>query len=440
MSVPKDNCSNIRQHRHALCIYAASQTYTATVFESLDSLRKYSAFEWSFINYTSITSGDVDFNYYDAVVIHYSVRLPFDQLGETIQKYIREFLGIKVLFIQDEYDHTNKSKQIIQSCRFNLVFTVVPRDSIEKIYPSNEFHQTKFVNNLTGYVPDELISQVGRLTPPSKRSLFIAYRGRPLPIRYGRLGQEKFAIGQHVKTYCHKHGISCDIEWDESSRIYGKHWYVFISSAKAMLGSESGSNVFDWDGDLQQTIDHFRKKWPNATESDIYKKIIEEREVDGLMNQISPRVFEMAAAKTVMVLFEGSYSGVLKPGTHFFPLKKDFSNLDQILAELRDDIKVDAMADRAYQDIILSGKYSYRQFVGMVDSEIETLFGMLKRPRTGVVTPSLSEATEYPVRAKSPLPVLTSPLAKALGRLLIALWQQIPIGVRPYLKRLLGRA
>uniref|UniRef100_UPI004047103A hypothetical protein n=1 Tax=Polynucleobacter sp. TaxID=2029855 RepID=UPI004047103A len=87
-----------------------------------------------------------------------------------------------------------------------------------------------------------------------------------------------------------------------------------------------------------------------------------------------------------------------------------------------------------------TGKYSYRQFVSMVDSEIETLFGMLKRPRTGVVTPSLSKATECPVKAKPPLPVLTSPLAKALGRLLIALWQQIPIRVRPYLKRLLGRA
>lgn len=428
-----------RCHR-VLCIYAPSQTYTATVFEHLDSLRKYSAFEWSYLDYSSINRGDVGFNYYDAVVVHYSVRLPFDQLGGTIQEHLREFSGIKVLFIQDEYDGTKKSKQIIQSVRFDLVFTVVPPDSIEKIYPSNEFHQTKFVSNLTGYVPDELIRQVGNLTSPSKRSLFIAYRGRPLPIRYGRLGQEKVAIGQHVKTYCHKHGISCDIEWDESSRIYGKDWYAFISSAKAMLGSESGSNVFDWDGDLQQLIDHFRKKSPNVTENDVYQKIIKEREVDGLMNQISPRVFEMAAAKTVMVLFEGSYSGVLEPGTHFFPLKKDFSNLDQILAELRDDTKVDAMADRAYQDIILSGKYSYRQFVGMVDSEIETLFGMLMRPRTGVVMPSLSKATEYPVRAKPPLPVLTSPLEKALGRLLIALWQQIPIGVRPYLKRLLGRA
>jgi hypothetical protein len=425
--------------KKVLCLYGASQTYTSTVFEHLDAFRKYSAFTWSYIDISIFNDEPEDVNLYDAVVVHYSVRLPFGQINDVGVRKLCDLRGLKILFIQDEYDNTNLVKKIIRFIQFDLVFSAVPANSIQKIYPPKEFPQTRFVSCLTGYVPDGLIGQIDKITPPSKRSLFIAYRGRPLPIRYGRLGQEKVVIGQHVKTYCHKHGISCDIEWDESSRIYGEDWYAFISSAKAMLGSESGSNVFDWDGDLQQTIDHFRKITPNVTESDVYQKIIEEREVDGLMNQISPRVFEMAAAKTVMVLFEGSYSGVLEPGTHFFPLKKDFSNLDQILAELRDDIKVDAMADRVHQDLIISGKYSSRQFVGMVDSEIETLFGMLMRPRTCVVPPSLSKATECPVRAKPPLPVLTSPLAKALGRLLIALWQQIPIRVRPYLKRLLGR-
>ena len=423
-----------------LCVYGASQTYTSTVFEHLDAFRKYSVWPWSYLDISIFNDESEDINSYDAVVIHYSVRLPFGQINDTGVRKLRNFRGLKILFIQDEYDNTNIVKKVIRSVPFDLVFSVIPVNSIPKIYPQDEFPQTRFVSCLTGYVPDELIGQVGRLTSPSMRSLFIAYRGRRLPIRYGRLGQEKVVIGQHVKTYCHKYGISCDIEWDESSRIYGKEWYAFISSAKAMLGSESGSNVFDWDGDLQQGIDHFRKKSLNVSESDVYRKIIKEREVEGLMNQISPRVFEMAAAKTVMVLFEGSYSGVLEAGTHFFPLKKDFSNLEKILAELRDDIKVDTMADRAYQDLILSGKYSYRQFVGMVDSEIKTLFGTLMRPRIAVVSPSLSKATDCPVRAKPPLPVLTSPLEKAFGRFFIVLWQKIPTGVKPYLKRLLGRA
>ncbi len=433
--------------RRVLCIYAASQTYTATVFEHLNCFTKYSNFEWSYLDYTSIGTTDKGFNYYDAVVVHYSVRLPFGQLSETIQQHLREFSGVKILFIQDEYDGTRIAKRIIQSVQFDLVFTVVPPDSIEKVYPSSEFNRTKFVSNLTGYVPDGLIEQGEGFTSPSKRPLFFAYRGRPLPIRYGRLGQEKIIIGQHVKAYCLKYGISCDIEWDECSRIYGEDWYAFIRSAKAMLGSESGSNVFDWDGDLQQKINQFRKRSPNVTESDVYREIVEELEVNGLMNQISPRVFEMAAGKTVMVLFEGAYSGVLEPGIHFLPLKKDFSNLDQILAELRDDIKVDAMAERTYQDIILSGKYSYRQFVCMVDHEIDMMFDVLRRLPPSKLPSSLSKSTASPIRSRPPLPLFTPlltkathPFSKAFSHLLIVLWQQIPIGIRPYIKRLLGRA
>ena len=430
--------SNIK---NILCVYSATQTYTTTVFEHLDAFRKYSKFSWVYIDIAEFNNNkSEDLKFYDVIVIHYSVRLPFGQVSDVGIQKLLGFQGLKLLFIQDEYDNTNVVKKLIDSIPFELVFTVVPAHSIEKVYPSNEFHQTRFISNLTGYVPDGLISQVKNLTPFSKRSIDIAYRGRPLPIRYGHLGQEKIAIGKHVKNYCRKHGVVCDIEWDESSRIYGDDWYKFIGSSKAMLGTESGSNVFDWGGDLQQVIENYCKVWPNAKEEDIYRDVIEKHEIQGLMNQVSPRVFEMAAAKTVMILFEGGYSGVLESGIHYLPLKKDFSNLDLVIAELKDEAKMDAMVERAYQDIIISERYSYRNFVGMVDGEIEVTREALKRPMLREGGGKLSKATRFPVRYKPPLPVLRSPLTKALGRLALKIWQYIPIVIRPYIKRMLGRS
>ena len=426
--------------RNILCVYAKRETYTSTVFEHLDSFRKYSRYSWSYLDIRIFNDGSETLESFDAVFIHYSVRLPLAQLSASGLERLRKFHGLKVLFIQDEYDGTNAVKKVISSIPFDLVFSVVPSHSLGKIYPQGEFHQTRFVSDLTGYVPDDLIGQMRQFTPPSKRSIVVAYRGRPLPVHYGRLGQEKVAIGHHVRDYCRKHGIPCDIEWDENLRIYGKDWYKFISSAKAMLGSESGSNVFDWDGSLQQAICHYRKEWPNATDQDVYRNIIEEREVDGLMNQVSPRIFEMAAAKTVMVLFDGAYSGVLEPNTHFLPLKKDFSNLDQIFAALADDIKVDAMAERVYKDIIFSERYSYRLFVNRVDSEIGGMLEELKLPLSDIVLTPVSEATWFPVKSKPPLSMLSPLLNKAFGRQVIALWQRIPVGVRPYIRKLIGRA
>ncbi|WP_260293643.1 hypothetical protein [Sedimenticola hydrogenitrophicus] len=438
MQSQQNRCGNV------LCIYAGSQTYTTTVFEHLDAFRKYSKHSWTYLDIQDFNHGLVTLELFDAVFLHYSVRLPFGQVSDVGLEKLRKFRGLRALFIQDEYDGTNTVKQIINSTPFDLVFSVVPKHSLGKIYPLDELPRTKFVNNLTGYVPDDLLDHVGQLTAPSTRFLTIAYRGRQLPIRYGRLGQEKVAIGRYVRDYCRKHGFPCDIEWDESSRIYGEDWYRFIGSAKAMLGSESGSNVFDWDGSLQNDIECYRKKWPKATDQDIYRDVIEKHEIDGLMNQISPRIFEMAAAKTVMVLFEGSYSGVLEPFVHFIPLKKDFSNLDQVVGLLGNGMEVDAMAGRAYRDIILSEKYSYRLFVNMVDSELKAMFEGLEllpiADARSTILAQVKKATQVPVKSKPPLPVLTSPFTRAVGRFVIAAWQRIPVGVRPYIKRLLGRA
>lgn len=436
---------------NVLCVYAASQTYTATVFEHLDSFRKYSGFTWSYLDISAFNDEFANINSFDAVVIHYSVRLPFGQLSNIGLQKLRMFAGLKVLFIQDEYDNTNKVNQIIGSVSFDLVFSVVPSHSLQKIYSSKEFQHTRFVSNLTGYVPDRLIDQVRKITPPSERALFVAYRGRTLPVRYGQLGQEKVAIGHYVKNYCRKHQISCDIEWDEGSRIYGEAWYKFISSAKAMLGSESGSNIFDWNGDLQQVIDQYKKERPNATEQDVYRNIIKDLEVDGLMNQISPRIFEMAAARTVMILFEGAYSGVLVPYIHYLPLKKDFSNISMVFAKLADGQAVDALVTRAYQDIIESNKYGYPQFVNMVDEKLLGLLKPCQNPRKdvnlAVDSVSLRLTTSAPIRSKPPLPSaltrnstpLLMPLQRLLIRGMVTVWQRIPVGLRPYIKRLLGR-
>ena len=235
------------------------QTYTAAVFEHANAFSKYSEMSWSYADLAIFNDKLSSVEFYDVVVIHFSVRLPFSQLNEHAIAKLRNFQGLKVLFIQDEYDHTNLAKRTIRNAGFDLVFSVAPRASIPIIYPSNEFPRTRFINCLTGYVPDDLMSKIGDVPPPSARSLFLAYRGRPLPIRYGKLGQEKVAIGRRVKAYCIENNIPCDVEWDESSRIYGTAWYEFIASARAMLGSESGSNVFDWDGDLQEIIKDYCK-------------------------------------------------------------------------------------------------------------------------------------------------------------------------------------
>ena len=74
-----------------------------------------------------------------------------------------------------------------------------------------------------------------------------------------------------------------------------------------------------------------------------------------------------------MVLFEGTYSGVIFPNKHYIPLKKDFSNVDDVFRMLSDDEFLQQMVERAYEDIIESEKYSYKSFVEEFDQIVEEI-------------------------------------------------------------------
>jgi hypothetical protein len=312
----------------------------------------------------------LDLRRFDALCFHYSVRLPYDQISDDVQEKIKNYLGLKVLFIQDEYNNTHRAWYWIKKLQFRIVFTVVPTNNIEKIYPRKEFPHVTFINTLTGFVPEETMVE-RMLVPPSQRSLVIGYRGRKLPLFYGTLGYEKYKIGQLVKRYCDDNNINCDISTSEEDRIYGAQWTDFLRTCRASLGSESGSNYFDWDGSAESEIARYKKANPYASDSEVYQNLIQPQEFERLMNQISPRIFETIMARSVLVLYEGSYSDIIIPEKHYITLKKNGSNLPEIFELLNNANFVDSMTNQAYEDIIGKGSYSYRSFVNTVDNVLD---------------------------------------------------------------------
>jgi hypothetical protein len=362
--------------KNVLVLYNETQTFTSTVFEHLDSLARYSQAR-VFFAHQDHRNPVTDFSRFDAVIVHYSIRLPFDQIAEPTATALTAFQGLKAVFIQDEYDYTRRAWHWIQQLGIRLVFSSVPGPSMSRVYPPSEFPNVRFVTNLTGYAPDVLDTVPPRL-PASQRPLKIGYRGRPLPIRYGALGLEKTEIGRPVKAYCESAGIEHDIAWQEGDRLYGDEWNDFIASCRAVLGTESGSNVFDWDGTLPARLEQYRAQHPGCSDREVYDAIIAPLDLHGLMNQASSRVFEAIACRTALVLFEGNYSGVVEPDRHFIPLRRDGSNLPDVIERLRDGAAIDAMTERAFDEVLAPGKYGSAAFVRMVDSEVAKAMAALE--------------------------------------------------------------
>ena len=128
---------------------------------------------------------------------------------------------------------------------------------------------------------------------------------------------------------------------------------AFIANCKAMLGVEAGVSIFDIDGKAEKVSKNYLLDNPNATFDEVHRAVLQPFEDKVFYRMISPRIFECAAFKTCMILYEGKYNGIIKPDVHYIPLKKDFSNIDEVMPKFMILISME-LIDNAYKDLIVS--------------------------------------------------------------------------------------
>lgn len=357
-----------------------------TIVDHITAFSKYSNHQVYVYSWNGKIREALDLSRFDVLIIHYSIYCIYVD-GKTRRK-ISNFKGLKVQFIQDEYRNVNQVLDFIEDTGVDILFTCVPEPEIEKVYPAIRFPKMQKINNLTGFVSEELL--VVEAPPVCERPIDIGYRARKISARYGRLGKEKWEIVDNLRSAARGIDVSLDLSYREDERIYGKAWTKFLMSCKLALGVESGASIFDFDGTLERNVETYEKQNPAATYDQVAKKFDLDRLEDIVkMNQISPRCFEAAALRTPMLLFEGEYSGVLQPWRHYIPLKKDFSNLDEVIRHLRDTKWLQNLADQTYKEIACNPEFSYKTFVGKVDRHFEIAVGrepakLSSRPATRV--------------------------------------------------------
>ena len=304
---------------------ASSQA--ATVVEHLNSFTNFSKHDIFELSMLNIFPSRIDLNRFDAVVTHYSLSLgPMidHYLGTDLKTQIKQFDGLKIAFLQDEFREVQTVWKNIRELKIDVLFTCVPEDEIEKVYPKNEVGKLSVINVLTGYVPEGLLDI--KTQPIKNRTIDVGYRTRRPPFWLGRLGYEKWYIGEEFSARARGSGLVCDFSDKEGKRLYGKSWVNFMGSCRAVLGVESGASIIDFDGSLEREVDKYVAKNPGASFECVFEKFLKSHEGSLRLHQISPRCFEAAALGTPMVLFEGNYSNILVPNRHLFFLKKDFSN------------------------------------------------------------------------------------------------------------------
>ena len=296
------------------------------------------------------------------IFLHHSLFgvAPFSITSEY-KEFIKQSNALKICFFQDEYASCPEKYEIINKLNMNIVFTLLEKKYHQEVY----FDNTKcshVYTNLTGYVDDNLIEKSKKYTKEfHKREIDVGYRARKAPVYLGLGGQEKSQIAETFIKYTKDTNLKSDISTSEKSRIYGEDWFKFLGNCKSCLGAEAGASIFDVKGEMVKKLKNYLNINPKASTEELNKNVFSNYENIINYRQISPRIFESAVFKNLMVLFEGEYSSVIEPNVHYLELKKDFSNINEILEKMSDIDTYNRITKQAYDDLILSGKYSYRK-------------------------------------------------------------------------------
>lgn len=291
---------------------------------------------------------------------------------EWIKKYqpLKELPGVKAILPQDEFLCTDRVCRFIDEFDVTKVFSVSPESEWKKIYPTINPSKVSIHPVLTGYIDTDLIPMVNKLAEEVvDRDLDISYRAWKAEYWLGRHGMLKTQIADAMKEKTRETPLNIDISTDDRKTFLGMDWYRFLLRSKYTIGVEGGSSILDFDGSVRQKVDSYMKKYPKASLEEVEKECFPGLDGKLQLFALSPRHLEACMTKTCQILVEGSYNGILQAGTHYIELKKDFSNIEEVLAQLNDEALRKSIIEKAYQDVIQSNLYTYRNFVNYVMEE-----------------------------------------------------------------------
>ena len=275
--------------------------------------------------------------------------------------------------------------------------------------------------------------------PESERAVDIGYRARPMPPYVGRGGLEKVEIASGFAERAAGVGLRLDISTREEDRIYGEDWYRFMASSAGFLGTESGVSCSDLEDEVREEYERLSAGGREVTIEELERGALGKWDWLVPLRTTSSRHFEAAALGVCQIMFEGHYSGALRPMEHYIPLRKDFSNFDEVLERFRDPEVRRELTENAHRDLIASGAHSYGRFIASFDETlIEAGLGPPGRRRVRRPSPR--------VRGRPARALATRYVGGAwhwLGRTHPRVWRVLHVASRPVVwpvRRVFGRA
>jgi hypothetical protein len=312
---------------------------------------------------------------FDAIIFHHTLT------GQRMQPPIlawqlnraRALKGIaptRIALLQDECIYTDLMSELIEEFKIDHAFSLAPDTEWKKIYPAVDHDRVRFHRMLAGYLDEDTLARVERIVADSgTRPVEIGYRAWSGLLSLGRQGMLRRRLAEAFAPAAARRGMSTDISVDMADVHHGDAWYRFLASCKYVLGAEGGATVLDPKGEFMVRTQRYLDQHPDATFEEVETACFPGEDGKLQLFAISPRHLEACATRTCQVLVEGEYSGVLRAGEHYIEVKRDLSNVEEVLDLLEQDELREHLTEAAYRDVVASGRYTYRSLVESIESE-----------------------------------------------------------------------
>jgi hypothetical protein len=310
---------------------------------------------------------------FDAVIFHNTFL--WDRVNPPLMdRHLRRLARLgnagarRLAMPQDEYLRSRALVALIDRLGVDHVFSAAPESEWDTLYDGLDRERTSISRVLTGYLEPDTLERIERIVREAReRRISIGYRAARLPPALGRHGLLKTEVAERVKAAAARRGLPVDIATGAKSTLRGDDWYRFLASCRYTLGVEGGASVHDPDGDLQAASVRYLADHPGASFEEVEAHCFPGLDGGIRYVAISPRHLEACATRTAQVLIEGSYNGILRPGEHYIELRRDFSNLDEVLDLIERDTERTRLTEAAYRDVVASGAFTYERLVRDVE-------------------------------------------------------------------------
>lgn len=287
--------------------------------------------------------------------------------------YLKEINCQKIIMPQDEWLYTDMLNDFINDFGITHILTVSFEEDWHKIYDKIDFNKVSLKTILTGYLDPGTLKRIKKRKVKVKtRDIDIGYRAWKAEYWLGEHGMHKVWIANIFNKASKERKLKTDISLQTNYEyaLKGDDWFDYLLRCKATIGVEGGASLLDKHGDIRRKVEEYLKEHPQASFEETRTHCFLDEDHKLGFKPTSPRHLEACATETCQFLIEGRYNDILLPWKHYIPVKKDYSNIDEVLNILQDTEQIRKITQTAYDDIVKSGKWTYQKFVREIETSI----------------------------------------------------------------------